>query len=184
MRVSEVCAAQSRRLGSFGRERDGAVTVEFVIAVPLLLAVLAFAVQYGFAMQVRNALDVAVRDAARYMSRAPIDPATATVDARFLDKATALVEARVGRSAAVSVNDLRITADVAAIRATATVHLPLLEALVLVTGTPDLAQVAMVACEGWTVPESGEVRGVLAERVSAAPFADCPDGTPVGGSFR
>jgi Flp pilus assembly protein TadG len=183
MCVEDLLAAARRRLGRFGAEPDGAVTVEFVIAVPLLLAVLAFAVQYGYAMQVRNALDVAVRDAARYMSRAPIDPATSLVDAGFLTKATELVQTRIGATAQISVDDLRITASTAAIKATATVSLPLLEVLVFVTGTPGFSQIAMVSCEGWAIPESRDATGVLAEVLSGAPFANCPDTGLVGGTF-
>lgn len=159
------------------------MTVEFVIAVPLLLGVLAFAVQYGYAMQVRNALDVAVRDAARYMSRAPVDPATGSVDTSFLVKAADLVHRRIGGAAAVEVNDLRITSEMAAIKATATVSLPLLRALVFATGSPAISEIAMVSCEGWRVSESREVTGELAAELSDAPFAGCPDAALAGGTF-
>jgi Flp pilus assembly protein TadG len=168
-------AAVRRRIARFCVEQRGAVTVEFVVAVPLLMAVLAFAVQYGYAMQVRNALDVAVRDAARYMSRAPIDPATGTVDTAFLDKASELVRDRIKASATVTVNDMRITEDLAAIRATASVQLPLLAALLPITGGTVIDRIDMVSCEGWSVSESRDSGGVLAESLSGAPFANCPD---------
>jgi len=62
------------RLGTkarnFLKDKAGSVTVEFVIALPILLAILAFAVQYGNALKVRNNLDVASRDAARYRPKA------------------------------------------------------------------------------------------------------------------
>ena len=175
MRIAGVCAWARNRLRVFATETRGAVTVEFVIAIPLLLAVLAFAVQYGYAMQVRNALDVAVRDAARYMSRAPIDPVTNAVDPAFLARATALVNNRISDSALVEVNDLVITADIVAVKATATVELPLLQVLGWFSGNDTAQTIAMVSCEGWQVSESRDASGVLAQQVSGSPFEDCPD---------
>lgn len=165
------------RVRAFGSDTRGAVTVEFVIAVPLLLAVLAFAVQYGYAMQVRNALDVAVRDAARYMSRAPIDPATSSVSATFLTKAEQLVEERISEAATVVVDDLVIADNMVGIRATATVELPLLQILGWFAGGDDLSRIDMVSCEGWAVSESRDAGGILAQQVSGTPFANCPDST-------
>jgi len=166
-----------RRLTEFGAGTAGAVTVEFVIAVPLLLGVLAFAVQYGYAMQVRNALDVAVRDAARYMSRAPVDPSTNSIDAAFLTKASQLVHDRIASSASVTVNDMEITGSIAAIKATARVELPLLQVLGWFSGDAQVSSIDMVSCEGWTVSESRNASGTLAQQLSSQPFANCPDGS-------
>lgn len=175
MRVSGAFRNVVRHGRGFARDDRAAVTVEFVVSVPLLMAVLAFAVQYGYAMQVRNALDVAVRDAARYMSRAPIDTSSNSVSTAFLTKASELVNARISAAAAVTVDDLVITDDIVAIRATATVDLPLLQILGWFSGDADLSRVSMVSCEGWAVSESRDAGGVLAQALSGTPFSNCPD---------
>lgn len=76
----------------------GAITVEFVVTLPILLAALGFAEQYGQAMQTRNSLDVAARDAARFLSRAPLDPTGTTVPDVFQCAARGIIEARMGDS--------------------------------------------------------------------------------------
>lgn len=160
----------------FAKDERAAVTVEFVVAVPLLMAVLAFAVQYGYAMQVRNALDVAVRDAARYMSRAPIDDGSNSVSTSFLTKAEQLVNNRISDAATVTVDDMLITDDIVAIKATATVELPLLQILEwFSTEEGNLSRIPMVSCEGWAVSESRNAGGVLAQSISGSPFENCPD---------
>ncbi len=73
----------------------GSSTVEFVIALPILLAILAFAVQYGNALKVRNNLDIASRDAARYLARAPLDSTGNAVDNYFIVQAKQIVESRI-----------------------------------------------------------------------------------------
>ncbi len=161
-------------------ETRAAVTVEFVIAVPLLLAVLAFTVQYGYAMQVRNALDVAVRDAARYLSRAPIDPVTGVIHQVFLDRAAALVNERIADTATVEVEDIVVTGDFAAIRATASVELPLLSVFVFLTGSDDPARITMIACEGWVISET-RVPGDLVTALAGSDFSDCADGAIAAG---
>lgn len=176
MVIKDCFSALVRACRRFRDSERAAVTVEFVISVPLLMAVLAFAVQYGYAMQVRNALDVAVRDAARYMSRAPIDPSTGTISSAFLTEAQQLVDRRIAATAVVTVNDMVITDQFAAIKATASVNMPLLNALVFVTGNPGVSRIDMVACEGWTIPETRNTTGTLVQSVSGSPFLGCPDG--------
>ncbi|WP_316016050.1 pilus assembly protein [Roseobacter sp. HKCCA0434] len=72
------------RIRAFRDDAEGSVTVEFVVTLPILLAALGFAAEYGEAMKTRNAMDSAARDAARFISRAPIDESTGTVPDRFL----------------------------------------------------------------------------------------------------
>jgi len=90
------------RLGEKARhflcDKAGSVTVEFVIALPILLMILAFSVQYGNALKVRNNLDVASRDAARYLARAPLNAAATDVDVFFKNKARQIVSARVEKT--------------------------------------------------------------------------------------
>ena len=82
----------------FFKDSSGSVTVEFVIAMPILLAVLAFAVQYGNALKVRNSLDFSARDAARYLARAPLNSAGTDVDQIFKDRARLIIANRVETS--------------------------------------------------------------------------------------
>ena len=86
------------RIRNFLRDSQGAITVEFVVTLPILLAALGFAEQYGQAMQTRNSLDVAARDAARFISRAPLDPTGTTVPDVFLCAARGIIETRMGDS--------------------------------------------------------------------------------------
>ncbi len=82
------------RLRTFLGDARGAITVEFVVTLPILLAVLGFAEQYGNAMRIRNAMDVAARDAARFISRAPLNEDTLTVDPRFVCTAREMIDLR------------------------------------------------------------------------------------------
>lgn len=85
-------------LRSFVRDERAAVTVEFVIALPLLLAMMVFAVQYGNAIRVRNSLDSATRDAARYLARTPLDPSGA-LNPYFSARAQQIVTTQIGDKA-------------------------------------------------------------------------------------
>ena len=78
------------------QDRAGSATVEFVLVLPILLALMAFAVQYGNALSIRNNLDVATRDAARYLARTPLsDSSGATIHPSFTLKSRQMVEQRV-----------------------------------------------------------------------------------------
>ena len=57
----------------FVTAEKGSVSVDFVVAIPILLAVLAFTSEYGRLLQLRTALDNAVGDAVRYLARAPCE---------------------------------------------------------------------------------------------------------------
>ena len=59
------------RLAAFVRGETAAVSVDFVVAIPILLAVLVFTSEYGRVLQMRSVLDNAVSDATRYLARAP-----------------------------------------------------------------------------------------------------------------
>jgi Flp pilus assembly protein TadG len=77
----------------FRKNRDGSATVEFIIALPILLAVMALCVQYGNALKVRNSIDVVARDAARYIARAPLAP-DGSIPQNFADKAREIITTR------------------------------------------------------------------------------------------
>lgn len=57
----------------FAKDQSASVSVDFVISIPILLAVLVLTAEYGRVLQMRSTLDNAVADAARYLSRVPLD---------------------------------------------------------------------------------------------------------------
>ena len=59
------------RLAVFAGDDKASVSVDFVVAIPILLAVLVFTSEYGRVLQMRTVLDNAVSDATRYLARAP-----------------------------------------------------------------------------------------------------------------
>lgn len=61
------------RLVGFVKDDRASVSVDFVVAIPILLAVLVFTTEYGRVLQMRSVLDNAVSDATRYLARAPRD---------------------------------------------------------------------------------------------------------------
>lgn len=138
-----------RKLVSFATDTRASVTVEFVIALPVLLAMLAFAVQYGNALKVRNNLDVATRDAARYLARAPLNVGGTAVDQVFIDRAEQIIKDRIetGKaqvaSFAATSNTLTSTVDV-----TIDVPFPLLTMIGLFDSAQ--ANIAISATEDWT----------------------------------
>lgn len=57
----------------FIKDDRASVSVDFVVAIPILLAVLVFTSEYGRVLQMRTVLDNAVSDATRYLARAEWD---------------------------------------------------------------------------------------------------------------
>ncbi len=89
----------------FASDETGAAAVEFLLASPLLFGVMVFTAEYGQALRVRAALDGAVQDSARFLSRVAADDATdgfGNPSIAFyqdqLDDARAIIEARTGRA--------------------------------------------------------------------------------------
>lgn len=64
----------ARALRRFGSDSRASVAVDFIISLPILLAVLVLTSEYGRVLQMRNAMDNAVADAARYLSRVELEP--------------------------------------------------------------------------------------------------------------
>lgn len=132
----------------FLSDTAGSSTVEFVIALPILLGMLAFSVQYGNALKVRNNLDIASRDAARYLARAPLDTSGNDVDVVFKTRARNLVEARVANTkSTISTFTPTSNATVATVTVTIDVPFPLLKWIGLFsTAAPTLS---MSSVESW-----------------------------------
>ncbi|MEL6316553.1 MAG: TadE/TadG family type IV pilus assembly protein, partial [Pseudomonadota bacterium] len=73
---SAACAgprAGRRRLRAFRRARDGAVTVEFVVLAPLLLALAVVAVEFGRVILFQQTMAHSLRGGAQYLSRVPLE---------------------------------------------------------------------------------------------------------------
>lgn len=139
------------RLHRFWNDNSASSTVEFVIALPILLAMLAFAVQYGNALKVRNNLDLASRDAARYLARTPMQDngGSMSVDQVFLDRARSIVENRLGSTTS-TITSFQSTSDdtQATVDVTIDVPFPLLTWIGLFeSAKPSLS---MSARERWT----------------------------------
>ena len=72
MWLNAAVTSLKRRLAVFAKDDAAAVSVDFVVAIPILLAVLVFTSEYGRVLQMRSVLDNAVSDATRYLARAPL----------------------------------------------------------------------------------------------------------------
>lgn len=133
---------------NFLSDKAGSSTVEFVIALPVLLAMLAFSVQYGNALKVRNNLDIASRDAARYLARAPLDVSGTDVDQVFKDRARAIVAARVATTkSTIATFSPTSNSTVATVAVTIDVPFPLLKWLGLLSSAD--ASLSMSSAESW-----------------------------------
>lgn len=130
------------------KDDRGSSTVEFVIALPILLAMLAFSVQYGNALKVRNNLDIASRDAARYLARAPLDSTGNAVDSVFTAKAQNIVATRIASTKS-SIASFTSSSDAttATVEVTIDVPFPLLRWIGLFDSAT--ANLSMSASESW-----------------------------------
>lgn len=96
MSVRHRFASLKQALSRLKSDASAAVSVDFVVAIPILLAVLVFTAEYGRVLQVRSVLDNAVGDATRYLARAPrTDPATCSYSQDVLDIASQFITSRV-----------------------------------------------------------------------------------------
>lgn len=79
----------------FARDDAAAVSVDFVVAIPILLAVLVFTSEYGRVLQMRSVLDNAVADATRYLARAPLDGTGAGFSPTVINIAEQIITRRI-----------------------------------------------------------------------------------------
>ncbi|MEM8751628.1 MAG: TadE family protein [Pseudomonadota bacterium] len=82
------------RIRAFTAGARASVSIDFVVSIPILLAILVLTSEYGKVLRARSALDNAVADAARYLSRVPIDPDTNAFTPESVAIANALIETR------------------------------------------------------------------------------------------
>jgi len=98
MSVGCIIGGLKRRLLALTRDEGAAVSVDFVVAIPILLAVLVFTAEYGRVLQVRSVLDNAVSDSVRYLARVPHD-GNCVYDQSVIDVAEQFITSRVPVSA-------------------------------------------------------------------------------------
>lgn len=69
------------RLRQLGTDRRGAALVEFTLLAPVLISLMCGLAEFGQALRQYHIMEKGVRDAARYLSRAPANPpCTGTAD--------------------------------------------------------------------------------------------------------
>lgn len=117
---------------------------------------LAFAVQYGGVLKIRNNLDVASRDAARYLARAPLNSSGSGVDQVFIDRARQMIEDRVENAdAKIASFAAASDATTATVNITIDVPFPFLEMIALIsTARPNIQ---ITTTENWTRTGDGIV---------------------------
>ncbi len=79
----------------FIKDDRASVSVDFVVAIPILLAVLVFTSEYGRVLQMRSVLDNAVSDATRYLARAPRDDDTGVYPPEVIAVAEQIITQRI-----------------------------------------------------------------------------------------
>ncbi len=90
-------------------DRRGSVSVDFIVSIPILLAVLVLTSEYGRVLQVRSTLDNAVSDATRYLARVPLQADGASYDPAIVAIAEDLIRRRIN-SEFIAIGTPRITA--------------------------------------------------------------------------
>lgn len=85
----------ARRFCAFLHDRRASVSVDFVVSIPILLAVLVFTTEYGRVLQMRTVLDNAVSDATRYLARAPLNDEGTGYSPEIIVVAERLITSRV-----------------------------------------------------------------------------------------
>lgn len=89
-----VMSGVRRAFGRFAGDRRASVSVDFIVSLPILLAVLVLISEYGRVLQMRNAMDNAVADAARYLSRIELEPGGDSFPPGAADIAKGLIRSR------------------------------------------------------------------------------------------
>lgn len=79
----------------FASDTRASVSVDFVVSIPILLAVLVFTTEYGRVLQMRTVLDNAVADASRYLARAPLNDEENGFPSSVIAVAETLITSRV-----------------------------------------------------------------------------------------
>lgn len=143
-------------IGLFGRlfgDRRGSVSVDFVVSIPILLAVLVFTTEYGRVLQMRTTLDGAVSDATRYLARAPLNAEGTGYSDAVIAVAEQLITSRInttriniGTPVIADLTDQTASADYRTVSLSAAVGV----------ATPALAVIALIGPGGEVEDERGQ----------------------------
>ena len=111
-------AATRDGFARFFADDRGTAGLEFLFTSPLLFGILIFTAEYGQALRYRIALDGAVQDTARFLARAPADPAedgsgnpTIAIYPAFIAEADRMLDARLGRDVTTRVQVTTLDTD-------------------------------------------------------------------------
>ena len=144
-----------RAVRAFGHDSRASVSVDFVVSIPILLAVLVFTTEYGRVLQMRTVLDNAVSDATRYLARAPLNEDGTGYTAAVIDVAEGLITSRVnsnqiniGTPVIIDQTGQTSSADYRTVSLTAAVGVV----------TPALSVLALAAAEPKISQEGGDVK--------------------------
>lgn len=156
---------------TFWRDQRASVSVDFVVSIPILLAVLVFTTEYGRVLQMRTVLDNAVSDATRYLARAPLNetgtgfsPAiitvaegliTSRVNSNHINIGTPVISDLTGQTSSQDYRTISLTAAVG-------VETPALSVLALAAAEPTIEQeggaVAISDVQGFVLVSSDTAR--------------------------
>lgn len=96
MIIGEALKEIRRRICEFGKDTRASVTVDFIVSIPILLAVLVLTSEYGRILQMRSSLENAVSDATRYLARVPlVEPAKTSFPPEAIQIAERLITSRI-----------------------------------------------------------------------------------------
>ena len=103
-------------LRNFGTDTRGAAGVEFLTTLPLLIGAMVFTAEYGNALRTRMVLNTATADAARFLSRTPLqenvaNPGQLLFYPEFVTAANQMLEARLGGTVNLEAEVIVISTD-------------------------------------------------------------------------
>ena len=143
-----------RHARKFLQDRRASVSVDFVVSIPILLAVLVFTTEYGRVLQMRTVLDNAVSDATRYLARAPLNEEGTGYSPAVIGIARQLITSRVNSN---QINiGTPVISDLTARTSSSDYRTVSLSAAVGVV-TPALSVLALAAVEPEIEQEGGAV---------------------------
>lgn len=139
---------------TFLKDQRASVSVDFVVSIPILLAVLVFTTEYGRVLQMRTVLDNAVSDATRYLARAPLNVNGDGYSPEIIAIARQLITSRVN-SDQINIG-VPLISDLTAQTSSADYRTVSISAAIGVE-TPALSVLALAAVEPQIEQEDGDV---------------------------
>lgn len=101
---------------NFVTDTRGAAGVEFLTTLPLLIGAMVFTAEYGNALRTRMVLNTATADAARFLSRTPLqenqaNPGQLLFYTDFVTEANQMLEARLGGTVNLQAEVIVVSSD-------------------------------------------------------------------------